>query len=325
MMITYKRQTNNKPILFIMVGLPGSGKSNLAERLRIEEGDDLYVAPVIHSSDNLREELFGDANEQGNNQELFTELHKRIKRDLLNGIDVIYDATNIDKKKRVSFLQELKKIPCYRVCVAVMTPYYQCVMWNRTRDRRVPDKVIRKMYKKWAPPEYREGFDDIQFFYNYGGVDKNERYDLVAYIDMLDSFDQENSNHTLTLGQHCKSAAAYIMKRYPNKPMLYFSALLHDCGKPFTKTHINAKGDVDGECHYYQHHCVGAYDSLFFTDQMHLTYHQRVYIANVIYYHMHPYNAWKQSEKAKARDRVLMGEALYHDVMRLHEADVKAH
>ena len=50
-----------------------------------------------------------------------------------------------------------------------------------------------------------------------------------------------------------------------------------------------------------------------------------IYVSNLIYYHMHPYMSWKQSEKAKERDRKLLGDEMFNDVLRLHEADVAAH
>jgi hypothetical protein len=48
-------------------------------------------------------------------------------------------------------------------------------------------------------------------------------------------------------------------------------------------------------------------------------------VTNMIYYHMHPYLAWKQSEKAKERDKRLLGEKMFNDIMLLHEADLAAH
>ena len=48
-------------------------------------------------------------------------------------------------------------------------------------------------------------------------------------------------------------------------------------------------------------------------------------VTNMIYYHMHPYLAWKQSEKAKERDKKLLGEKMFNDIMLLHEADLAAH
>lgn len=45
----------NKPEFVMLVGLPGSGKSTYAQTLNETHS--------IHSSDAIREELFGDANE----------------------------------------------------------------------------------------------------------------------------------------------------------------------------------------------------------------------------------------------------------------------
>ena len=77
---------DKKPILSMLVGLPGSGKSTYSKTQK-----DF----VIHSSDALREELYGDENCQDNNTDLFAILHSRIKTDLIDGKNVIYDATNI--------------------------------------------------------------------------------------------------------------------------------------------------------------------------------------------------------------------------------------
>jgi predicted kinase len=87
------------------IGLPGSGKSYQAERFAEQ-----YDAN-IHSSDAIREELSGDINNQDINDLVFKTLHSRIKEDLCNGKNCIYDACNISYKRRKAFLQELKNIP----------------------------------------------------------------------------------------------------------------------------------------------------------------------------------------------------------------------
>ena len=117
-----------------MQGIVGSGKSYLAETLYIDKNGEI-IKPVIHSSDALREELYGDENNQSNNNDLFNELHRRIKEDLKNNVDVIYDATNISKKRRTAFLQELKNIECFKVSVCVMTPFEVCVSQNNTKTK----------------------------------------------------------------------------------------------------------------------------------------------------------------------------------------------
>ena len=105
-----------------MVGLPGSGKSTYAKTLTLDG-----KPYIIHSSDKLREELYGDAAIQGDNNKLFAELHKRIKEDLRHGENVVYDATNIKKKNRIAFLRELEDIPCHKDCIVMATEYKACV------------------------------------------------------------------------------------------------------------------------------------------------------------------------------------------------------
>ena len=95
-----------RPTFLMLVGLPCSGKSTKAKEYAKE-----YNA-TIFSSDELRKELFGNVNEQSKNNELFIELHKRIKDCLSNGKSAIYDACNIHYKERMSFLQQLKNITC---------------------------------------------------------------------------------------------------------------------------------------------------------------------------------------------------------------------
>ena len=75
--------------------------------------------------------------------------------------------------------------------------------------------------------------------------------------------------------------------------------------------------------------CVGAYECLTCFDfSGALTgkdIYDAFYTANLIYYHMHPYLSWSQSNKAKNKDKYLIGKQMFSDVMLLHEADVKGH
>ena len=130
----------------MMCGLVASGKSTKSKELA-----EKYNA-TIFSSDALREEMFGDVNDQLHNQELFVELHKRIKDYLRNGKSAIYDATNINYKRRMAFLAELKSIQCEKICVLMATPYEECCERNEQRDRKVPEHVIRRMYMGFDVP-----------------------------------------------------------------------------------------------------------------------------------------------------------------------------
>lgn len=143
---------------FIMlVGIPYSGKSHLAEKLAKK-----YSAK-IHSSDELREELFGDVNAQNSNRELFAELHRRVINNLRAGKNAIYDATNINRQRRVEMLEMARKRSgCECICYFLDTPLDVCFARKKLRFRVVPDEVIRKMYNAIEPPSLDEGWDELR-------------------------------------------------------------------------------------------------------------------------------------------------------------------
>ena len=315
------------PTMIMLCGLPGSGKSTFANEIKKANSQ----FPIsIHSSDALRQELYGDASQQGDNGKLFEELHRRIREDLKAGRNIIYDATNIKSKERVSFLNGLDKIQCHKVCIVLATEYDACVRNNHQRMRQVPDEVIRRMYLNFTPPHYGEGFDQILYRFRYLSSDgqnthtRPDYYTIGRFFEIANDFDQENSHHTLTLGGHCTKCGEYIQQHAPDNYNLLVAALLHDVGKLYTKTRRNIRGKYDRECHYYQHHCCGAYESMFYLDDGIFTEKDICYISTMIYYHMHPYCSWKQSEKAKKKDENLLGEWFF-DVLLLHDADDAAH
>lgn len=320
-----KRLEANVPLMAMLIGLPGSGKSTLADTITTS-GDNEEYKPVIHSSDGLRKELFGDEATQGDNNKLFTELHRRIKADLIAGKDVIYDATNISKKLRIQFLNELKNISCTPICLCVMTSYETCLKNNEKRDRKVPVEVIKRMQMNWQPPHYNEGFKEIKYIFSNLDDEYKEKFTIGDFFNVANEFDQENSHHALTLGDHCTKAATYIQEHCPDNFPLLIATMLHDNGKLHTKTRTNARGIEDGNCHYYQHHCVGAYNITFYLHYAkQFTEEDITYISNLIFYHMHPYCQWKQSEKALNKDKRLLGDKLFNDIMLLHDADLYAH
>ena len=297
---------------FVMVGLVGSGKSEQAKELATE-----YNAEVF-ASDDLRAEMFGDVNHQADNDILFKELHKRVRECLASGKNAILDSTNISYKRRMSFLQSLNKIPCEKIAVLMATPYEVCLERNKLRERQVPKEVIKRMYMNWNSPYWFEGWNDIQIVYSdgaegsYGGVGD--------WVESVINYEQHNSHHALTLGEHCLKTFEYLDKQALPRWEIKTAALIHDCGKPQRAPYINSNGEQTEECHYYKHQFCGSYDSLFFND-----IDRHLYVAQLIQWHMRPYLAWEQSEKAMKKDRKLLGEKLFHDVLLLHKADKYAH
>ena len=296
----------NKPNFTMLVGLPGSGKSFKAKELSQEHN------ATIFSSDALREEMFGDVNHQADNTTLFNELHKRIKDCLKDGNNAIYDATNIDYKKRMAFLSELKNIPCEKICVLMATPYEECLKRNTERERKVPEQVIKRMYMNFTIPWWYEGWDDIQI--EYGSYYKCYG-DPMSFYEAHKDYNQHNSHHDLTLGEHCYQASLNV----GNDMRLIYAGLVHDCAKPFCATYINKNNVITKDCHYYNHHNCSGYNALFY-DYGTIN---PLEVAILCFWHMQPY--FNKEEKTKEKYKKLWGEELYNDIMLLHEADKLAH
>ena len=67
---------DERPVFTMLMGLPGSGKSTFANEVVTADS----LTSVLISSDSLREELFGDVNDQTHNTEVFEEMHRRKHR-----------------------------------------------------------------------------------------------------------------------------------------------------------------------------------------------------------------------------------------------------
>ncbi len=298
----------------MLCGLPGSGKTYQAKKLA---GTDT----VWISSDKIREEFYGSESEQGDPGRVFAEMNKRTIASLKEGKHVIYDACNINSKRRVALLKELSRHDCNKQCIICATPYDECKKQNHSRDRVVEDYVIKRMYMNWNTPYYFEGWDNINICYLDGAKKSAGR--IADFIDSLMDYDQETPYHKEKLGDHLINTGKYLRERYgyPENENMVLAGLIHDCGKPFTKGFKDSKGNPCERAHYYQHQCVGAYDSLFF-DYGDKSDEDILEISNLIGLHMSPFN-WKE-EKTRERYKKLWGDDVYAKVMQLHEADEAA-
>ena len=314
---------NTKPKFYMTVGLPGSSKSTWAETHK----DELNV--VIHSSDSIREELFGNANDQSKNTEVFEILHKRIKDDLRAGKNVVYDATNLNRKRRIHMLQnELRDIPCEKVCVLFATPYEMCLARNFARDRQVPDGVMARMYKSFETPCLQEGFDDIQIVWaDYKDMQGFE-YDIYTDLKKWRKINHNNPHHASTIGYHMIKAYNHYICNYGEiEDHLRWAVLMHDCAKDVCKSYYNSKGEYDPNiAHYYSHENCGAMLSLFYLRELcpNWTDKDILYTSLLINLHMRPY-VWVQSEKARQNDLKLFGADIVNDVYILNKCDRFAH
>lgn len=145
---------------FIMlIGIAGSGKSTIAEQLSDKD-------TFIVSSDELRKVLYNDENDQTHNKQVFEEMNRRTKWFLNNGYSVIYDATNINARRRCELLNWLASetnagVKYDSIAVSITCSTEEAISRQSKRERKVPSDVIERMSRRLQKPTYAEGWDRI--------------------------------------------------------------------------------------------------------------------------------------------------------------------
>ena len=137
-------------VLYIMVGIPGSGKSYIADILAKE------INGAVVSRDAIR---FSFLNEEDGyfvkEKEVFKEYVNEIQHHLDNGKSVIADATHLNAPSRIKLLSNLYFTEeDYVVPIVIDTPFEVCFERNaqRTGRSRVPDDVLKSMYDSFTDP-----------------------------------------------------------------------------------------------------------------------------------------------------------------------------
>lgn len=141
-----------------MCGPSGSGKSTWARRYRI-----LHPRTEVVSTDAIREELFGDASVQSNPQKVFGLAHKKLKKWLDGGHNVIFDAMNLSPKDRRAIIAEYRRMYPTLICICVVmrADIDKCVEHQNMRARKVSSDVIKKQFNRFQRPTLDEGWDII--------------------------------------------------------------------------------------------------------------------------------------------------------------------
>jgi len=326
--------------LIQLCGLPASGKSTLSKELAIQEN------AIIVSSDEMRKELFGDVNNQENNAILFEKLHERINKLLSEGRNVIYDATNINRKRRMNLINNVLKADEY-VAYYMNTTFEECILRDSERDRQVGYDVINRMYKTLHIPTKLEGWDKVVFYTEVengsiyfkkewfenklsDSMTHESLFNRLGYLDnefeeVLD-MPHDSSYHSFSISRHIFHVFQYVKENY-NKDLenrykqLLVASLFHDVGKARCKSFYSHKGELKRFASFLGHENSSAqlackiltklgYDDDFVKN-----------VVDLVQFHMMPMN---MSEKQEKRLRTLLTKEQYEDLMFLHKADLSA-
>lgn len=295
--------------VILMVGLSGSGKT-LKTGFLSEKNN-----AIIISSDEIRKELFNDEADQTHNAEVFAELHKRMRDNILNGQNVIIDATNLTMKSRRQTIEHIKntKVPCEIIAYVMTKSFNACVVNDRNRKRTVGKEVIAQQRKKFQLPFYEEGIDKI-ILENYIKRDNTSQENFETIIYSMEGFDQKNKHHKYDLFTHCYKTYQ-LLEEANADPSLKVAGLLHDIGKMETQE-IKA----DGNCGYQFHANIGAYNLLSeLKFDIPNPFNRLLEVLFYINYHMLPQD-WKE-EQTKEKYADIFGKEKYDNLLLFHKCD----
>ena len=160
-------EITQRPELIVMVGLPGSGKDHIIQKMITANPNKLYH---IASTDAIIETI---AAMQGKTySDIFdsvvksatTQMHSEVSQAIKNGENIIWNQTNMAPKKRKGILSQF---PRNYLKIAVVVTVDNEVHQQRLKARaestgkNIPDFVVADMRKNYVEPTADEGFDEI--------------------------------------------------------------------------------------------------------------------------------------------------------------------
>lgn len=151
---------SRKPSLYLMIGIPGSGKSTWARENSTKIGQ---LIPL----DVIRKEIYGYFPSELNEELESKVWSKAIKSasNCLNGnINTIIDSMALTKAFRKYIFEEIDKLTIMgysKVAVYLRTPLIVALNRNRKREKFVEEETIQLLSGAIEPPDKEEGFERI--------------------------------------------------------------------------------------------------------------------------------------------------------------------
>ena len=138
-------------MVYVLCGIPGSGKTTLANQLAEHHN------AIIHSIDDIPDS-FGIHDVDGKFRKQWME---NIKADLQNGNSVVCDSVALTSISRTWILKELSEFDCKKILMVKAVPVEVCIERNASRERKVPEDQIIVTANLLEPPTKEEGWDAI--------------------------------------------------------------------------------------------------------------------------------------------------------------------
>lgn len=153
------------PTLYVLVGVPGSGKSTwIAKQMfdwsrTVVASTDNYVEKVAKAQGKTYSEVFKSAMPAA-----VKHMTQSVRDAVSKNFDIVWDQTSTSVESR---LKKLRMVPDTYRKVAVVFPTPDSAEHKRRLNSRpgktIPDNVVQHMSTTMVIPTESEGFDEIKF------------------------------------------------------------------------------------------------------------------------------------------------------------------
>jgi len=169
----------NSNFLIILVGLPASGKSTFAFKLK--EGLELKFQKKVKviDPDIIRDNISPNSFDFKNEPQIRKKKMQLIRKHLSKGYTVISDDLNYYSSMRhdLKLIADSLNIKFY--IIHISTPFRLCVKRNEERGKPIPNEVIMNIYNKF------DKFNKYKWDTPYETYDITQAEDTVKFIEKL--------------------------------------------------------------------------------------------------------------------------------------------
>lgn len=149
------------PTAYILVGVPGSGKSTWAHNQKwlkecVYVSTDRFVEQYARRTKKTYNEVF-----ESYMPRAVDRMAKQVSRAREAGRDIVWDQTSTTL---ISRARKFRMLPDYRMIAIVFDTPEKDELQRRLASRpgkEIPDHVLEKMIADWEEPTEQEGFDEV--------------------------------------------------------------------------------------------------------------------------------------------------------------------
>ena len=166
--------------MIILVGLPSSGKSVFANKLKsiLNELDTNFKIKII-DPDEIRNTITPEKFDYNLEQEVRSENLKSVKDALKKGFIVISDDLNYYTSMRHDLKNIADKLDLKCFIIHISTPLETCIKWNKNRGKPIPNRVVINIAKKF------DDFGKYNWDFPFANYDLSQLKDLNESIEKI--------------------------------------------------------------------------------------------------------------------------------------------